>query len=49
MFELEATADMLLISPQLKTAKDDLSSEVRIEAVLVKAVLAGDRDGRRGH
>src|SRR6185436_5919664 len=45
MFELEATADMLLMSPQVQPAKDESTSETRIEAVLVKSVLAGDRDG----
>jgi RNA polymerase sigma-70 factor, ECF subfamily len=45
MFELEATADMLLMSPQVQPAKDESTLETRIEAVLVKSVLAGDRDG----
>ncbi len=45
MFELEATADMLLMSSQVQPAKDESTSETRIEAVLVKSVLAGDRDG----
>ncbi|HEY6243940.1 MAG TPA: sigma-70 family RNA polymerase sigma factor [Pyrinomonadaceae bacterium] len=42
MFELEATADMLLPTPQAKASTD--TPETRIEVVLVKAVLAGDRD-----
>jgi RNA polymerase sigma-70 factor (ECF subfamily) len=42
MFELEATADMLLPTPQAKASTD--TPETRIEIVLVKAVLAGDRD-----
>jgi RNA polymerase sigma-70 factor (ECF subfamily) len=43
MFELEATADMLLMTPQVK-ASTEASAEVRIEVVLVKAVLEGDRE-----
>ena len=42
MFELEATADMLLPTPQAKASTD--TPETRIEIVLVKAVLDGDRD-----
>jgi RNA polymerase sigma-70 factor (ECF subfamily) len=42
MFELEATADMLLMTPQAKASID--TPEVKIEVVLVKAVLAGDRE-----
>jgi len=42
MFELEATADMLLMTPQAKASTD--TPEVKIEVVLVKAVLAGDRE-----
>lgn len=42
MFELEATADMLLSTPQAKASTD--TPETRIEVVLVKAVLDGDRD-----
>ena len=42
MVELEATADMLLITPQVKASTE--TPETRIEVVLVKAVLAGDRD-----
>jgi len=42
MFELEATADMLLPTPQAKASTD--TPETRVEVVLVKAVLDGDRD-----
>ena len=42
MFELEASADMLLMTPQAKASTD--TPEVKIEVVLVKAVLAGDRE-----
>ena len=42
MFELEATADMLLPTPQAKASTD--TPETRIDVVLVKAVLDGDRD-----
>lgn len=42
MLELEATADMLLPTPQAKASTD--TPETRIEVVLVKAVLDGDRD-----
>jgi len=42
MFELEATADMLLMTPQAKASTD--TPEVKIEVVLVRAVLAGDRE-----
>jgi len=42
MFELEATADMLLPTPQAKASTD--TPETRIEVVLVKAVIDGDRD-----
>jgi len=45
MFELEATADLLLMTPQAKAATETPSAETRIEVVLVKAVLSGDRDG----
>jgi RNA polymerase sigma-70 factor (ECF subfamily) len=38
-----ATADMLLTSPQAHAAEQ--SQEARIEVVLVRAVLAGDREG----
>ena len=42
MFELEATVDMLLPTPQAKASTD--KPEIRIEVVLVRAVLDGDRD-----
>ena len=42
MFELDATVDMLLPTPQAKASTD--TPETRIEVVLVKAVLDGDRD-----
>ena len=45
MFELEATAEMLLMSPQVKASSETRSPETTIEAVLVRAVLAGDRNG----
>jgi len=45
MFELEATAEMLLMTPQVKALSEEPAAELSIEAVLVKAVLAGDRDG----
>jgi RNA polymerase sigma-70 factor (ECF subfamily) len=45
MFELQVTADMLLMSPQAKVSPESPSTETRIEVVLVKAVLEGDREG----
>jgi len=39
-----ATADMLLMTPEAHAAAEQ-SQETPIEAVLVKAVLSGDRDG----
>src|SRR5258705_11396087 len=45
MYELDATADMLLLTPKLKTANAAQPKETVIEVVLVKAVLDGDRDG----
>jgi RNA polymerase sigma-70 factor, ECF subfamily len=45
MYELEATADMLLMSPQAKAATERQPRETANEVVLVKAVLEGDRDG----
>ena len=44
MYELEATAELLLMSPQAQIAVEPETSEERIEVALVKAVLAGDRD-----
>ena len=43
MYELEATADMLLMTPEAKTSIEP-TNEIAIEVVLVKAVLEGDRD-----
>jgi RNA polymerase sigma-70 factor (ECF subfamily) len=45
MFELQVTADMLLMTPQAKVFPESPSTETRIEVVLVKAVLEGDREG----
>ncbi|HKR12006.1 MAG TPA: sigma-70 family RNA polymerase sigma factor [Pyrinomonadaceae bacterium] len=44
MYELDATADMLLMRPQANAATEQ-SKETPIEVVLVTAALAGDRDG----
>lgn len=44
MYELDATADVLLMRPQADAATQQLN-ETAIEAVLVGAALAGDRDG----
>ena len=45
MYELDATADMLLLTPKLEAANAAPPKETVIEVVLVKAVLDGDRDG----
>jgi RNA polymerase sigma-70 factor (ECF subfamily) len=45
MYELDATADMLLLTPKLKAANAAPPKDTAIEVVLVKAVLDGDRDG----
>src|SRR4051794_29888789 len=45
MLELEAAADMLLMSPQAKLSTEVTATETRIEVVLVKSVLEGDREG----
>jgi RNA polymerase sigma-70 factor, ECF subfamily len=48
MYELNATADMLLMRPQANAATQELteqSAETPIEVVLVTAALEGDRDG----
>jgi RNA polymerase sigma factor, sigma-70 family len=45
MFELEATADLLLMSTQAKASTNTATQDTPIEVVLVKAALAGDRDG----
>jgi RNA polymerase sigma-70 factor (ECF subfamily) len=44
MFDLDATADVLLMTPQA-TAAMQQTNEPAIETVLVGAALAGDRDG----
>jgi RNA polymerase sigma-70 factor (ECF subfamily) len=44
MYELEATANMLLMSTEAKTSIEAQTTEVAVEVVLVKAVLEGDRD-----
>lgn len=44
MYELDATADMLLMRPQANAATEQ-SPETPIEVVLVTAALEGDRDG----
>jgi RNA polymerase sigma-70 factor (ECF subfamily) len=44
MFELDATADMLLMSQPAKASTETPATETRIEVVLVKAVLEGDRN-----
>jgi RNA polymerase sigma-70 factor (ECF subfamily) len=48
MYELDATADMLLMRPQANAATQqstEQSTETPIAAVLVTAALEGDRDG----
>lgn len=52
MFELEATAEMLLMTPQAKASTEEVATTpTKVEVVLVKAVLAGDREafGRLYH
>ena len=44
MYDLDATADVLLMRPQANAATQQLN-ETAIEAVLVSAALEGDRDG----
>src|SRR6266576_5503057 len=44
MYELEVTADMLLMSPEAKPSIEQEPNEIAIEVVLVKAVLEGDRN-----
>lgn len=44
MYELEATADLLLMNGQPKTALKPRSDDAVSEAGLIEAVLAGDRD-----
>ena len=45
MFELEAPAELLLMSTQAKASIDTQPQETRIEVLLVRAVLSGDREG----
>jgi len=44
MFEIEATADLLLMNSQAKAAIRQRSDEQPPEVALIQAVLAGDRD-----
>ena len=44
MYELDATADVLLMRPQANAARPQ-ENETSVEAVLVSAALEGDRDG----
>ena len=44
MYELQATADLLLMNGQPKTALKPRSDDAVTEAGLIEAVLAGDRD-----
>lgn len=44
MYELDATADVLLMRPQANAATQQLN-ETAVEAVLVSAALEGDREG----
>jgi len=44
MYELDATADVLLMRPQANAARPQ-EHETSVETVLVGAALAGDRDG----
>jgi RNA polymerase sigma-70 factor (ECF subfamily) len=44
MYEIEATAEMLLMTPEAKSSTEPLIGETAIEVVLVQAVLAGDRN-----
>jgi len=44
MYELDATADVLLMRPQATAATRQMN-ETAVEAVLVSAALEGDRDG----
>ena len=45
MFELEATAEMLLMTAPVKASIERPADDTPIEVVLVKASLEGDRDG----
>jgi RNA polymerase sigma-70 factor (ECF subfamily) len=44
MSQLEATAKLILMSPQASIAREPESIETTVEVVLVKAVLDGDRE-----
>src|SRR4026209_1432884 len=44
MYELDATADVLLMTPQANAATPQVK-ETAVEAVLVGAALEGDREG----
>jgi RNA polymerase sigma-70 factor (ECF subfamily) len=44
MYELEATADLLLMNGQSQTARDPRSDATVSAAALIRAVLAGDHD-----
>ena len=45
MFELEATAEMLLMTAPVKASNEKPAADIPIEVVLVKASLEGDREG----
>lgn len=45
MYELEATAELILMSSRAGPAPEPRTEETRIEVALVKAVLEGNRDG----
>ena len=44
MFEVEATADMLLMTSQARPATVPETAQLPAEALLVRAVLEGDRE-----
>jgi len=45
MFDLEATAEMLLMTAPVKASNERPTDDTPIEVVLVRASLEGDRDG----
>jgi len=45
MFDLEATAEMLLMTAPVKASSEKAAADTPIEVVLVRASLEGDRDG----
>jgi RNA polymerase sigma-70 factor (ECF subfamily) len=45
MFDLEATAEMLLMTAPVKASNERPADDTPIEVVLVRASLEGDRDG----